>query len=419
MKTALLSCLAIAVALAAAGYYYAARPAAERTPDLPTAKVQRGNLVCTLKAKGTVKLEEVEVGAQVTGRIAGFGSDPADPNKPLDCGSHVHKGMMLAQIDPTIYQAQIDYADAALQMAKANLAQLRARLEQAEQEWKRAQCLRPAKAISDTDYGVALMNFRMTEANVKIGEAAVRQSEASLCIARTNLDYTVIRSPSDGVIIDRRVNVGQTVVASFNAPGLFLIAKDSPHLQVWASVDESDIGSIRLGTPVQFAVNAYGDESFDGKVSQVRLSPTKRGDSVAYMVVVAAENTGSILPDMTANLQFEIDRRQNVLLIPNDVLKPLPLSLTMVADTQWMAPNEATGPAPDEKSVSPAKRSGGKKCCKSRRCNRQLLVKDSEGVRPIEVQVGASNGAMTEVTGSNVKEGMEVIRDAVCLRDGT
>ncbi len=254
-----------------------ARPKSKPPAGLPTAKVERGNLICTVPAKGTVKLEEVEVGTQITGMIADFASDPDNPSKPLDCGSRVRKGMVLAHIDPTIYQAQVDYAEAALTAAKANLAQLKAHCDQTEQEWKRAKSLLPAKAIADTDYDLAVSNFRTAESNVIAGEAAVRENEASLLIAKTNLEYTVIKSPSDGVIIDRRVNVGQTVVASFNAPGLFLIAKDSRQVQVWASVDEADIGYIRPGAPVRFTLNACGDESFEGRVAQVRLSPTKQG----------------------------------------------------------------------------------------------------------------------------------------------
>ena len=156
-----------------------------------------------------------------------------------------------------------------------------------------------------------------------MGEAAVQESEASLRMAKTNLDYTVIRSPDDGVIIERRVAIGQTVtmVPGFNAPGLFLIVKDSPQVQVWASVNEADIAYIHPGAPVQFTVNACLDESFEGQVAQVRQSPTRQGDAVTYTVVVVASNLGRLLPDMTANLQFVVDRRPNVLLIPNDALQ--------------------------------------------------------------------------------------------------
>ncbi len=361
MKTAM-TCFT-AVGLGVVGLaYYASRPAAQpaapvsvqtaaqtvarptATPHaaLPTAKVERGNLICTVPAKGTVKLDEVEVGSQITGMIADFGADPDTPSKPLDCGSRVRKGMVLAHIDPTIYKAQVDYAEAALMAAKANLVQLQAHRDQTEQEWKRAKSLLPAKAIADTDYDLALTNFRMAESNVVAGEAAVRENEASLLIAKTNLDYTVIKSPSDGVIIERRVNVGQTVVASFNAPGLFLIANDSRQVQVWASVDEADIGYIRPGAPVRFTLNACADELFEGKVAQVRLSPTKQGDVVKYTVVVSADNFGSMLPDMTANLQFEVERRFNVLLLPNDAVRRLPLSPQPGSGAQATAISDAS-----------------------------------------------------------------------------
>ena len=148
--------------------------------------------------------------------------------------------------------------------AKSNLSQLQARRDQCEHEWKRAQNLRPQKAIADADYDLALTGFRMAAASVAVGEAAVQEAEATLRIAKTNLAYTTIKSPSDGVIIDRRVNVGQTVVAAFNAPGLFLIAKDSRQMQVWASVGEADIGDIRPGQPARFTVNACMDQAFDG-----------------------------------------------------------------------------------------------------------------------------------------------------------
>jgi HlyD family secretion protein len=398
-----------------------ASPASPSHAGLPTAKVERGNLICTVPAKGTVKLEEVEVGSQITGMIADFGADLDSPGKPLDCGSRVRKGMVLAHIDPTIYQAQVDFAEAALMAAKANLVQLKARCDQTSQEWKRAKSLLPAKAIADTDYDLALSNFRMAESNVVAGEAAVRENEASLLIAKTNLDYTIIRSPSDGVIIDRRVNVGQTVVASFNAPGLFLIAKESQQVQVWASVDEADIGYIRPGAPVRFTLNACADESFEGKVAQVRLSPTKEGNAVKYTVVVSADNFGSMLPDMTANLQFEVERRFNVLLLPNDAVRRLPKSPQTGSEAQATAMNDTSKAGEAKKAATPAKPSGAHKIAKfpkERKVNRHLWVKDGGLVRHIDVELGASNGSMTEVRGTNVHEGMEVILAEVCLNDG-
>jgi HlyD family secretion protein len=255
-----------------------------------------------------------------------------------------------------------------------------------------------------------------------VGEASIRESEASLLMAKTNLDYTVIRSPDDGVIIERRVAVGQTVtmVPGFNAPGLFLIVKDSRQVQVWASVHEADIAYIHPGAPVQFTVNACLDESFEGQVAQVRQSPTKQGDAVTYTVVVVAGNVGKLLPDMTANLQFVVDRRPNVLLISNDVLRSLPQ--TRKADQiQTTAPPDVLGQPADadakaETEVSLARRAI--RLWNERKANRRLWVKDGGLVRPVEVQLGASNGLMTEIMGNNVTEGMEVVWGEACMTQG-
>lgn len=418
MKTILASVVVFALALGGAAYYaahHAAPETAEPASEIRTAKVQRGDLSRTINVKGTVKLDQVEVGAQVTGMIASFGADPTDASKILDCGSSVRKGMVLAQIAPTIYKAQVDYAEASLLKAKANLLQCQARLKQTAQEWKRAEDLHRVRAVADNDYDVALTNLRMAEASVDVWEAAVQESEATLRIAKTNLGYTTIKSPCDGVVLDRRVSVGQTVVASFNAPGLFLIAKDSRQMQVWASVDEADIGCIRSGQPVRFTINACLDKLFEGKVAQVRMNPTKRQDAVTYTVVVAADHFGSVLPEMSANLQFEIERHRNVLMIPNDALE------SPTASETQMALSDASEQPAGEKAVAPSEpvhiRSAAR-LWKERKVNRHLWVKDGGLVRPVEVQLGASNGLMTEILGSNVREGMEVVPGEVCMKDG-
>ena len=417
MKTILSSFVVMGLALFVAAFY-AGQTAVEPAASLRTAKVKRGDLSRTINAKGTVKLEQVEVGAQVTGMIAAFGCDVADPGKPLDCGSHVSKGEVLARIDPTIYQAQVDYAEASLLVAKANLSQYRAKRNQTEQEWKRAESLRPVNAIADSDYDLALTNFQMATANVAVGEAAVQESEATLRIAKTNFDYTIIKSPCDGVILDRRVNVGQTVVAATEAPGLFFIAKDSRQMQVWASVNEADIGRICKGMEVQFTVNACVDKLFEGKVAQVRMSPTGSQDAITYTVVIVADHLGNMLPGMTANLQL-IERRPNVLLIPNNALKRpprLPETVSKIRTTATDASSEGeVGNAFSQAGLLLARKAA--QLWKEQKVNRRLWVKDGGLVRPIEVQIGVSNGLMTEIMGGNVEEGMEVVVEDVCMKD--
>ena len=389
-------------------------PSAKSEPsaNLKTARIERGDLSRTIKAEGTVKLEQVEVGAQVTGMIAAFEADPDDPKKPLDCGSRVKKGMLLARIDSTIYEAQVACAKAAVQKAKANLLQSQARRDQTEQEWKRAEHLRLVNAIADADYDGAMTNYRMAVANVAVWEAAVQETEAGLRVSQTNLDYTFIRSPCDGVILDRRVNEGQTVVAAFNAPGLFLIAKDSSQMQVWASVDEADIGYIRPGLPVHFTVSACLEKCFEGRVAQIRSSPTKHENTIAYTVVVAADHFARLLPDMTAKLQFEIERHANVLLIPNDALR---WPTTQNPEIQTTVKINASARDSAAEELSRARMTA--KFKKEQRVNRRLWVRDGSLLRPVDVQAGVSNGLMTEITGTGVREGMEIVWGELCMQD--
>ncbi len=223
------------------------------------ASVTRGDLEVTVSATGTVEPEElVDVGSQVAGKIVAFGKDK--DGKTVDYGSVVEAGTILAKIDDALFAAEVSQARAQLAQARANvqraeadLGQLKAKLFQAESEWRRAKQLGPSEALSQSDFDAAQSAFDIARANLNVGQAALRQakeavsqSEAVLKKANQNLDYCTIRSPVKGVIIDRRVNIGQTVVASLNAPSLFLIAKDLKKLQIWVAVNEADIGNIKL-----------------------------------------------------------------------------------------------------------------------------------------------------------------------------
>jgi HlyD family secretion protein len=243
---------------AAGGWYW--WHARQRPPRYRAEEVTRGDILATITATGTIEPEEVvDVGAQVAGKIKNLGADPTDSSKTIDYGSAVEEHTVLAQIDDAIYRTQVDQATAMLAKAKADLLQLRARLHQKEREWTRAQTLasRDRSAISDTLFDTAQADFEAARAALAVGEAVVAEAQAALTQAEVNLDYTTIRSPVKGVIIDRRVNVGQTVVASLNAPSLFLIAKDLKRLQVWAAVNEADVGQIFPGQRVTFTVDAH------------------------------------------------------------------------------------------------------------------------------------------------------------------
>ena len=231
-------------------------------------------------------------------------------------------GTLLVKVDDSVYRAQYNQADANLAHAKADLGELEAHQVQCEAEWKRADALRPMKAIADTDYDLDVANYKAAVANVKVGQATIKQCEAALAMAKRNLDYCTITSPVKGVVIDRRVNVGQTVVSAMSVSSLFLIAKDLTHMQVWASVNEADIGRIRKGMPVTFTVDAYPNETFKGTVYQIRMNATMTQNVVTYTVVVDTANPDlRLYPYLTANLSFQVEHRDNVLKVPNGALR--------------------------------------------------------------------------------------------------
>jgi HlyD family secretion protein len=240
----LLAILLTLAALGWGGWWWISRPNVQPV-EYRTSEIRRGDIQAVVSATGTLEPEElVDVGAQVAGRILELGRDPQNEAKPVDYGTQVDEGTVLARLDSAIYSSQVEQNKASLQRARAEAQQQRIRLEQLEREWNRAQSFRKSQSISESDLDVARTNWQMAQASVDLAEAGLELARAALHESEINLGYTTIRSPVRGVIIDRRVNVGQTVVASLNAPSLFLIAKDLKRLQVWASVNEADIAQI-------------------------------------------------------------------------------------------------------------------------------------------------------------------------------
>jgi HlyD family secretion protein len=381
--------------------------------------VRRGDLVATISATGTIEPEEVvDVGAQVAGQILTFGKDKN--GKPIDYGSAVEAGTVLAQIDDSLYTSDVIQATAGLTQAQANvqraeadLGQLKAKVEQAENDWNRAQKLGPSDALAKTSYDAYKAAYEIAKANLAVGEAtiaqtkgAVLQADAALKRAQRNLGYCTIVSPVEGIIIDRRVNIGQTVVSSLNAPSLFLIAKDLKRMQVWVSVNEADIGSIHSGQAVAFTVDALPGRIFSGKVGKVRLNATMTQNVVTYTVEVVTDNSsGRLLPYLTANVRFEVARRTDVLMAPNAALRWTPAPEQVAPDVRDRLARGAgrqggfggAGPAA-QSAASLAQVKPG-----------QLWEQDANGLRPIQVRTGLTDGVMTEVEGDELKEGMVVI----------
>ncbi len=380
-----------------------------------TVPLKRTDLVATISASGTVEPEEVvDVGAQVAGQISSFGKDKN--GKTIDYGSAVEEGTVLAKIDDSLYAADVGLAKAQLAQAKAgqsraeaDLLQMKAKLDQAQRDWERAQKLGPSEALAPTTYDAYKATYETAKSNVGVDEAAVEQAKAAVGMAQATLDrtqrnlgYTTITSPVKGVIIDRRVNIGQTVVSSLNAPSLFLIAKDLTRIQVWVPVNEADIGNIHPGLPVSFTVAAFPGQVFHGQVGKVRLNATMTQNIVTYTVEVTTDNAdGKLLPYLTADAKFETGRRQNVLAVPDAALQWEPQPNQIAPEFRQIATTPADPAARPSKS---AKASDG-----AAKTQGTIWVQQGEFVRPLKVSVGLSDGSLTEVQAPELADGMRVV----------
>ena len=412
IRTAIL--IVIVLSMIGAGvWWFVAK--GDKSPIFRTVAVKRGDLEATISATGTVEPEEVvDVGAQVSGIISTFGKDKY--GKMIDYGSPVEVGTVLARIDDSLYSAAVKAARALLQQAKANkisadanVLQMKAKLLQAQQDWDRAQKLGPSEALAKSaydqykaSYEVGKANLAAAEASVEQTKASVEQAKAGLDSAQVNLGYCTIKSPVRGVIIDRRVNIGQTVVSSMSATSLFLIAKDLKHIQVWLSVNEADIGSILIGQSVTFTVDAFPNRLFHGEVGKIRLNATMTQNVVTYTVEVNTKNQeGTLLPYLTANAKFKIGRRDGVLLVPNAALRwsPMPAQIAREArhqDRVHAGPSGADRERVHGDGSAPHIRG-------------TVWVEQGKFVRPVHVNIGMTDGMVTEVEDKDLTEGLQVV----------
>ncbi len=293
--------LAIALlAIAATGFWIYERAAGDHAPVYRFATIERGNLEAAVSATGTLSaVTTVQVGTQVSGKIVDIRADFND---------RVKKGQLIARIDPTILEQTVRDAQAGLERSQAEL-------EQAQREYERNQGLFDRKVLTEVEFNNAKYALAVAQANVKSAQVALDR-------ARQNLAYAQIHAPIDGIVVERNVDVGQTVVASMSTPQLFLIAQDLSQMQILASVDESDIGAIHDRQVVRFSVQAYPNEKFNGTVKQVRLQSKTTENVVNYTVVVLVNNSGGkLLPGMTATLDFLTGTATDALLVPNSALR--------------------------------------------------------------------------------------------------
>jgi HlyD family secretion protein len=389
-----------AVLLAGAGgllVYH--RADAKEQPAYRLAAAERGDLQSTVSATGTLgAVTTVQVGTQVSGQIAAIYADFND---------RVKKGQLLARIDPTLAQQSVQDAEAGVQRAQAQLTQ-------AQEEYDRNKQLYDQRVITASDFGTTEANYAVAKANLKSAQIALEK-------ARKNLSYTSIYAPIDGVIVERNVDVGQTVAASLSAPQLFLIANDLSQMQILASVDESDIGLIHDGQSVQFSVQTYPNQSFTGTVKQVRLQSTTQDNVVNYTVVVEVANPdGKLLPGMTATVQFLVGEAKDALLVPNAALRFRPTA-DMLASAGTASQRSTAGHDSTALRTRPARTASTTSTSSVTSAGTGTVwYIDANGQPKLaRVHVGLSDGQMTAIETTALTPGTQVIVGAASPTQST
>jgi HlyD family secretion protein len=351
------------------------------SPSYRTDPVTRGDIQQAVTATGTVNaVTTVLVGTQVSGTIKSL---------YVDFNSRVKKGQLIAQIDPSTFESQVQQAQANLLSAQANLEKAQTALANDKKTFDRNKELLSKNLIAQSDLDTAETNYQTDKAQVASAKALIEQAKASLDYARQNLAYTKIVSPVYGVVISRNVDVGQTVAASFQTPTLFTIAQDLTKMQIDTNVAESDIGVVKLGQEVDFTVDAYPDTTFEGKVWQIRQAPITVQNVVTYDVVIQVNNKDfKLMPGMTANVSIVIQTRHDVLRITNAALR-------------FRFSDKPAGAAPAG--------AGEKK-------GPSIWVLENNKPKRVSITPGISDGNYTEVVSGDLKEGQQTIVEA--LRKG-
>jgi len=393
-KVAVLAGLLAAIAATALVIHHFAF--APQAPAFRFATVERGDLQALVSATGTLNaVTTVSVGTQVSGQVSVL---------LVDFNDHVKKGQLLARIDPTI--AQQGVAD-----AQANLEKLQAQANQASRDQSRNREL-------SADGLIAPSALEQGDAALQVAQASERSADVSLQRAQQNLSYTSIYAPIDGVVVERNVNIGQTVAASLSAPQLFLIANDLTHMQILAQVGESDIDRIKQGQPVTFTTQALPGRTFTGTVQQVRLQSTTVDNVVNYTVVVTLENPdGKLLPGMTARVDFLVKSAVDVLKVANAALRYKPSDevlaqfgvAAMSRDATTTSGSDPTARTGSASSVMRARRDQGSASGSGSGFGTLYSLAADGKLQVARVHTGISDGASTEVQGRDVSEGMRVI----------
>jgi HlyD family secretion protein len=389
MKKRIIILLAV-VAVAAAAFWIVRARRGDGASTYRFAQVERGDVRQVVSTTGTLQaIKSVQVGTQVSGQLSAI---------YVDFNDHVRKGQLLARIDPTLLQQEVRSAEANVERASASL-------DEKKREFGRDTLLFARQVLSESDFETSRYNYRVALADLQ-------SARISLARARRNLSYTEISSPIDGVVVERNVDVGQTVAASLSAPQLFLLAEDLSKLEILAAVDESDIGQIRQDQDVTFTVQAYTGRTFKGRVRQVRLQSTTTSNVVTYTVVVALENPGGqLLPGMTATVDFEVAKAADVLKVAGAALRLQPTAAMLAQLPKREQPDStrqaATRAASGRRDSGLAARSTSGGGTSSGR----LWYLDGKGkLAVMPVRTGISAGKSTQISGPPALEaGLKVI----------
>ena len=331
-----------------------------------TAPIKRRTITQVVEASGTINpVNTVSVGSTVSGLISAI---------YVDFNSKVTKGQLLAEIDPRTFQATVDQNQASMNSAEADLANREATLEMSEKTLRRYRNLYARSFIPKADLDQAEADYKSNLAQVNAAKAKISQTRAQYNQSLVNLNYTKITAPVSGMIISREIDLGQPVAASFQAPELFTIAQDLEKMQIEVNVSEADIGDVKEGQEVTYTLDGYPNSVFNGKVTQVRISPTTVSNVVTYSVIVTVDNKDlKLKPGMTANVSIITAKNEDVLSVPNIALKFTPQTDGKKYKTQG------------------------------------LWVKDGMHIKRIDIQTGASDDSYTEVKGDNIYEGERVL----------
>ncbi len=410
MKKIVIILTVVLVVAGVAGYFFY-----KRTPEVSykTAKIERGTIVSTVAATGNLSaVTTVQVGTQVSGTIQKL---------YVDFNSRVKKGQAIAEIDPSLFNASVEQSQGNYLSAEANLQKARVTQADAERTLNRNKKLLSDGIISQGDYDVSETALQSAKAAAKGAEGSIAQSRGALMQSRANLRYSVIRSPVDGVVISRAIDVGQTVAASFSTPTLFTIAQDLTKMQIEVSVDEADISRIALQQKAGFTVDSYPEQIFRGQVIQIRSAPVITQNVVTYVVVVTVDNSDlKLKPGMTANVSIEVAKKDDALKLPPAALRFKPK--TKGEETKEKAAGgERSGASGDQKSASVqrpgggGKPNGGGKGGPGRGKGGGLKVYILREGKPVAspVKTGIANNSSIELTESELKEGDEVIIEQV------